>query len=422
MFSSIHLNTKKKLSVNFPALGEKNFRYFWIGQCISLIGTWMQRTSQQWLVYNITDSPFLLGLLGVVQFLPLLLFSLLVGTFIDRFNKKRILIITQSILMILAFVLAFLTWSGKVQYWQVLIIAGIMGFVNTWDMPTRQSFIPELVSHKNIVNAIGLNSSVFNVARIIGPAVSGYLMVRFGTASCFLINGISFIAVICGIIMIKPTRSSAPKQVQHVNILSDIMEGLRYIKSNPTILAAVLSMFAVGTFSINSDVILPVFAREVLHQGEFGYSALLSVMGLGSFIAAFTVATKFSKGPGKKLLYGSSIAVCLFQIALLFSHSYVMSAVLIAFVGFFTVAFLTSANSTIQLNTSSDYRGRVMSVYTLAGNGTTPIGNLFAGTITDSLGANIGFFGCGFSALVCMLIVIFTLRKSIFHGNVATSK
>ncbi|HEY8805538.1 MAG TPA: MFS transporter, partial [Clostridium sp.] len=360
---------RRSLGNNFPALKEKNFRYFWTGQCVSLLGTWVQRTAQQWLVYSLTKSPLLLGLLGVVQFTPVLLFSLFAGVFIDRFNKKKVLIFTQSVLMMLAFTLSFLVWSGIVQYWHVLVIAGIMGFVNTLDMPTRQSFIPELVEKKSMVNAIGLNSSVFNVARIVGPAIAGYLMVRFGTALCFFFNGISFIAVIIGIVLIKPTHSYMRKQSE--NIFLGVKEGLMYIKSNKIILAAVLSMFAVGTFSMNSDIIIPVFSTVVLHQGAGGYSTLLSVMGVGSFLAALTVVTTTRKGPNKKLLFGSSILVCLFQIVLLFTHSYLISSIMLAVVGFFTVAFATSVNSTIQLNTSDDYRGRVMSVYSLANNGTT---------------------------------------------------
>ncbi len=406
---------KRNLGNNFPSLKEKNFRYFWTGQCVSLLGTWMQRTAQQWLVYSLTKSPLLLGLLGVVQFTPMLLFSLFAGVFIDKFNKKKVLIVTQSILMLLAFTLAFLVWSGTVRYWHILVIAGIMGFVNTVDMPTRQSFIPELVEKKSMVNAIGLNSTVVNVARIVGPAMAGYVMVHFGATLCFFFNGISFIAVIIGISLIKPTHSYIRKQSK--NVLIDVKEGLKYIKSNKIILAAVLSLFAVGTFSMNSDVIIPSFATLVLHQQAAGYSILLSVMAIGSFIAALTVATRARRGPSKKLLYGSSILVCLFQIALFFTHSYAISSIMLALVGFCTVAFTASVNSTIQLNTSNAYRGRVMSVYTLAFNGTTPVGNIFAGDITEKFGPNFGFLGCGFMALIFMVLLIGMLKINIFSNE-----
>ncbi|MFL0195654.1 MFS transporter [Clostridium sp. WILCCON 0269] len=406
---------RKRLSNNFPALKEKNFRYFWIGQCVSLVGTWMQRTAQQWLVYSLTKSSLLLGILGVVQFTPMLIFSLFAGVFIDRFNKKRVLIVTQSILMLLAFILSFLVWSGEVRYWHILVLAGIMGFVNTVDMPTRQSFIPEIVEKGSMVNAIGLNSSVVNVARILGPAVAGYVMVQFGSALCFFFNGISFMAVILGIVLIKPTHLYMRKQIG--NVFLGVSEGIKYIRSNNIILAAMLSMFAVGTFSMNSDVIIPAFAKVVLHQEASGYSILLSVMAIGSFVGAVTVATRARKGPSKKLLYGSSILVCFFQIVLLFAHSYVISVVLLVVLGFFTVVFITSVNSTIQLNTSNDYRGRVMSVYTLAFNGTTPIGNLYAGDITEKFGPNLGFFSCGFITLVLVMVVIGLFKVSVFSNT-----
>lgn len=405
-------NLRKSIGESFPAFKENNFRYFWTGQCISLLGTWMQRTAQQWLVYTLTKSPLLLGLLGVAQFTPVLLFTLFTGVFIDRFNKKKVLIITQSSLMVLAFILAFLVWSKEVRYWQVLLIAVVMGCVNAWDMPTRQAFIPEMVGKRSIVNAIGLNSSVFNVARIAGPAFAGYMMVKFGTDVCFFLNGASFIAVIFGIILIKPKYSQKSKQGG--SILSDVKEGLKHIKSNKIILATVLSVFAVGTFSMNSDVIIPSFATVVLHEGAAGYSFLLSIMGVGSFIAAISVATRAKKGPSKKMLFGSSVLVCIFQILLLFTHSYGLSGIMLAIVGFFTVAFSASANSTIQINTSDEYRGRVMSVYTLANMGTTPFGNLFAGAITEKFNPNVGFFGCGFVALICMMPILVMVKNTSF--------
>jgi len=406
---------KKYFPDHFPALKEKNFRYFWSGQCVSLLGTWMQRTAQQWLVYSLTKSPLLLGLLGVVQFTPMLFLSLFAGVFIDRFNKKKVLIVTQSILMLLAFILAFLVWTGIVQYWQILVLAGIMGIVNTVDMPTRQSFIPELVEKKSMINAIGLNSSVVNVARILGPALAGYVMVRFGPTLCFFLNGISFIAVIIGIILIKPSHSYIRKQSK--NVFMDLKEGLKYIKSNKTILIAILSLFAVGTFSMNSDVIIPAFASVVLHKGATGYSILLSVMAVGSLIAALTVATRSKKGPSKKLIYWSSILVCLSQIALFFIHAYFISLIVLAFVGFFTIAFSASVNSIIQLNTSNAYRARVMSVYTLAFNGTTPIGNIFAGAIAEKYGPNFGFFGCGVVALIFMVAILGLFKINIFSSS-----
>ncbi|MDP4145829.1 MAG: MFS transporter [Bacillota bacterium] len=406
---------KNKLSDSFPALRQRDFRYFWTGQCISLLGTWMQRTAQQWLVYNITKSPLLLGVLGVVQFAPMLLFSLVAGVFVDRFPKKNLIIVTQIILMFQALVLAVLVWTGNVRYWHILLLAGIMGLVNTIDMPTRQSFIIELVGKKDLMNAIALNSSIVNVARILGPALSGVIMVYLGPAFCFFLNGISFIAVIIGLFKIK-VRGAVVRTVRG-KVTTDIVEGLKYIAANRVLLGAVLSMFVVGTFSINSDVIIPVMAKEVLHQQAGGYGLLLSAMAVGSFIAAVTVAAKSKKGPNRKFLIACSILVSLSQMIIIFIHSYLLTVIALVFVGFFTISFTTTVNSTIQLNSSSEYRGRVVSVYMLAFNGTTPIGNLFAGDITERFGANAGFFGCGAVTLILMAIVLVFMRHKTIKIN-----
>lgn len=401
----------KKNKNRFPALKEKNFRYFWVGHCISLIGTWMQRTALQWLVYSLTKSPLLLGLLGVAQFAPMLLFSLFAGVFIDRMNKKKVLMITQSALMLLAFLLAYLVITEKVQYIHIIIIAVIMGFVNTLDMPTRQSFIPELVKKENIINAVALNSSVVNVARIFGPAIAGFIMLKYGPGVCFLLNGVSFIAVLFGMSQIKITsRISTETKRIYGSVFSELKEGLNYIRSNKAVLASVLSLFAVGTFSMNSDVIIPPFVKLVLLKGASDYSMLLSLMAIGSFTAAISIAAKARSSVDKKILYGSAVLLCLSQISMVFVKTYFLSALLLAIVGFFTIAFANSVLSTIQLSTTNEYRGRVMSVYSLAFNGTTPAGNLFAGAVTETFGPNIGFFSCGFAALIFILMIMNRFR------------
>ncbi|NTW72522.1 MAG: MFS transporter [Eubacteriaceae bacterium] len=401
----------KKNKNRFPALKEKNFRYFWVGHCISLIGTWMQRTALQWLVYSLTKSPLLLGLLGVAQFAPMLLFSLFAGVFIDRMNKKKVLMITQSALMLLAFLLAYLVITEKVQYIHIIIIAVSMGFVNTLDMPTRQSFIPELVKKENIINAVALNSSVVNVARIFGPAIAGFIMLKYGPGVCFLLNGVSFIAVLFGMSQIKITsRISTETKRIYGSVFSELKEGLNYIRSNKAVLASVLSLFAVGTFSMNSDVIIPPFVKLVLLKGASDYSMLLSLMAIGSFTAAISIAAKARSSVDKKILYGSAVLLCLSQISMVFVKTYFLSALLLAIVGFFTIAFANSVLSTIQLSTTNEYRGRVMSVYSLAFNGTTPAGNLFAGAVTETFGPNIGFFSCGFAALIFILMIMNRFR------------
>ena len=393
-----------KLANSFAALRHRNFRYFWIGQCISLLGTWMQRTAQLWLVYSITKSPFLLGILGVFQFGPMLLFSLFAGSLVDRFPKRTLLIITQTILMLQAFVLAFLVWAGHVRYWHILVLAALMGLVNTIDMPTRQSFIMELVGKADLLSGVALNSAIVNLAKILGPAISGVAIVSLGTASCFFLNGVSFIAVIIGLFCI--TTDAGAVRRNSGNILTEAWAGVRYIIASPVLLRAILVMLAVGTFAMNSDVIIPVFAKEVVHQGANGYGCLLAAMGIGSLIGAVLVSIRSGKGPRGRLLFGSAVLECFFYVILGFVQDYLPAMAVLVILGFCSVVFMTTANSTVQLNSGDEYRGRTMSVYTLAFAGTTPIGNFFAGSVTEKLGAGAGFFACGFVTLLCIAALL----------------
>lgn len=228
-----------KLKETYPALTQRNFRYYWFGQCISLIGTWMQSTAQQWLVYSLTKSALLLGLLGVAQFGPVMCLSLFAGVFIDRYPKKSLLIFTQISLMIQAFILTLLVWSGHVTYWNVFILAAFLGLVNTLDQPTRQSFTPELVERKDLRSAIGLNSAIFNVARMIGPALAAVLMAQYGAGPLFFLNGITFIPVIIGLSFIK-TKPHKKEKIQ-TKMFVEILEGLKYIRRSSPLRSAVLS-------------------------------------------------------------------------------------------------------------------------------------------------------------------------------------
>jgi MFS family permease len=411
------IDIEASLAARFPALTYRNFRYFWTGQCLSLLGTWMQRTAQQWLVYDMTKSPLLLGLLGVFQFGPVLLFSLFAGVWVDRFPKKKILLFTQTILMLQAIILALLVWTGSAKYWHILILAAVMGFANTLDMPTRQSFIFELVGKADLMSGIALNSAIVNLSKIIGPAIAGVIITLLGTAACFFFNGFSFIAVLIGLICIKTNESVIRPPTRRV--LPDIMEGLRYIAANRLLWSAVLAMLAVGTFAMNSNVIMPVFAREVLHKQATGYSFLLSAMGLGSFIGALIVSSRSQAGPQKEVLFASAGAICIFYMVLGLVHNYAVSLILFVAIGYFTVHFMTTVNSMIQLNANDEHRGRAMSVYSLAFAGTTPIGNLFAGGITEKLGSNAGFFACGITALALLIVILLGINNNVKNRNLS---
>ncbi|ODA38897.1 MFS transporter [Desulfosporosinus sp. BG] len=407
-----------KLKETYPALTQRNFRYYWFGQCISMIGTWIQATAQQWLVYTLTKSALLLGLLGVAQFGPVMFLSLFAGVFIDRYPKKNLIILTQISLMLQAFILSFLVWSGHVTYWNVLILAVLLGLVNTLDQPTRQSFIPELVERKDLRSAIGLNSAIFNVARMIGPAIAAVLMDKYGAGPLFFLNGISFIPVIFGLYSIK-TKPHATIKIQK-KIFAEIFEGLKYIRQSPSLLSAVLCTLAVGTFVMNFNIIIPLYASEVLNQGVKGYGFLLSATGAGSFVGALLVASWAKGNPKMSLLFGSAFIVSALLVVVEPIHSLSLAAITFTIIGFFNILFMTTANSTLQINSSEQFRGRVMSVYSFAFLGSTPIGNLFAGSIMEKLGAGMGISICGaVSGLFIVLIIITTMaKKHTQHRNV----
>ncbi|MFT8315884.1 MAG: MFS transporter [Clostridium sp.] len=392
---------------SFPALKYKYFRYFLAGQCVSLMGTWMQRTAQQWVFYSITKSAFLLGVLGVFQFTPMLLFSLFAGVFVDRFPKKKLLLITQFLQMMQAFIFAILIWSGNIKYWHVLILAGIYGIVQTFDMPTRQAFFIELVGKDDLISAIGMNSTVVNIARILGPALSGIILLKLGSVFCFLINGVSFIAVLISLISIKSYYASIRKA--KCNIIEDITNGLKYIKSQKIIFTAVMLMLVVGTFAFNNEVIIPVYVKEVLHKSAGAYSTLLTASGVGALIGS----VKFASNTRRKsnIIFISALILSMCLVIQGFVHTYYISIFILAIYGFFNIIFMASVNSTIQINSSDEYRGRAVSVYSLVLVGSTPIGNLFAGTIGEHLGANASFLFCGLVTLILMFFVVFKLKK-----------
>ena len=395
----------------FPALKVKNFRYFWIGQLISVMGTWMQTAAQSWLVLTITDSPFLLGLLGVAQFTPVLLFSLPAGVFVDRFPKRSIVLLTQTISMILALILAILVFTDSVQYWHIFLLALGLGMVKTLDIPARQSFMIELVGRDVVLNAVALNSTVMNLGRVVGPAVAGVVMALVGAGWCFLVNGVTFLAVIFGLLKIdvEPVIKKRPKGT----VIPDIKEGLVYLFSKPILTTTTLILAIVSTFGMNYSVLIPVFARNQLGLDAQGYGLLMSALGVGSMLGALIVASSSSRGPNRvRLFVVPFITSSLFMI-MAFNRSYAFSALLIGLMGFANIFFTTTANSLMQINSDDEFRGRVMSVYSLVFAGSTPIGNMFVGSIADKAGGGSAFFWAGVITffLVAATIIAHKIRK-----------
>lgn len=392
------------LSGLFSSLKHRNFRIFWFGQCISLMGTWMQRTALVWLVYTITDSPFKVGLIGVAQFLPMMLFTLFTGAVVDRFSKRKLLIVTQTLLMFQALALALLTLFQYENYWLLLALCAVLGLTTTLDMPARLSFFMDLVGKEDIMNAVSLNSTIVNLARIIGPAAAGSVMAAGGVPLCFFINAVSFLAVIYSLTRISVKEKPAPPRT--ASVIAEVGEGLDYIRHSEVLIINVIFMGVLCTFAMNNDVIIPVFAKAVLGMGAGAYTRLLSAVGLGSLIGAMTMAGLSKYGIKKWFVPTAAAAEILLLLSMGFCHSYGVSLVMMGVMGFFNLVFLNSGNSIFQIYAPQKYRGRVMSVYSLITVGSTPAGNFFAGSAMQLLGGWAGWPVCGAACAVSLALLL----------------
>ena len=388
---------KAGLNNPFLSLRHANYRYYFAGMCVSTIGTWMQNTAQPWLAYSLTKSALLLSVVSALQFMPALLFSLFAGVLIDRLPKKKMLIITQSLSLVITFVLWLLVKSGGIQYWHLLVTATLLGFVNTLDMPLRQSFVVEMVGHDDLMNAIALNSLTFNVARMIGPSLAGILMGTLGVSACFLINALSFGAVLISLFFIHPIPCEVPREKEQQGVFACIGDGLKYIFHDETLFTTLLFMTVVSVFALNYGVTIPVFAQEILGLSETGYGFLMSTLGAGALLGALLVAALSKNGPRRFIL---------FLILIGNTNQFLTTALSLALGGFLFVTYLSSANSNLQIHTQDRYRGRVMSVYSLIVAGSTPIGNLFVGAMDNWFGARMGFIASGI-AVVVFIVPIF---------------
>ncbi len=369
----------------FAALRHKSFRWYWFGMAVSTTGTWMQNAAQPWLAYKLTDSAFLLSLVGALQFTPVLLFSLFAGVLIDRFKKKSILFITQISSFVITLTVAFLVATGRVAYWHLLVSSTLTGFVNTFDAPARQAFVIELVGREDLTNGIALNSAQFNLARILGPALAGVIMAGWNISACFFINAISFGAMIVSLFFIKP-MPVVKKEVRIDNIFRNIGDGLKFIFGKPVLLMPIIFLAVAATFAMNLNVLIPVFSEEVLGQAETGYGFLMSMGGVGALAGALTMAAVSRGGVKNAFVFVFPMIVGVLVAAVGITTIYALAAAAIAVMSFLYMIFMASVNTTIQLNSTDEYRGRAMSVYSLVMSGSTPLGNLFAGAVAEGWG------------------------------------
>jgi MFS family permease len=402
---------KPNLRQSFSALRHRNFRLFWTGQMVSLIGTWTQVIARSWLVYqlaaNTGQQGFWLGMVGVASSVPVLVLSLYAGVISDRVSKWRIIVTTQAASMILALILAALTFTGVVQIWHVLAISVLLGVVNAFDAPSRQAFVVEMVGKEDLVNAVALNSTVFNAARVLGPSIAGILLAVVGPAVCFLINGLSYIAVLVGLLMMhlpafvpKPQTESAWRKLK---------EGLGYIRGDAVVLALLVLVGVNSFFGMTYSTLAPIFADSVLHAGESGYGLLMGAAGIGALIGALNLAVQSGRSEvrrGRLILFGGGVfSVALAGFAL--SGNFLLSLLMLAGVGWSMISLNATTNTVIQTSTPDHLRGRVMSVYALLFLGIAPAGSLLAGFLTDLWGAPAALF---INAVICG-ITVFTIWR-----------
>ena len=401
--SKLMADNSKSFRLGFAvrALRHRNYRLFFGGQSLSLIGTWMTQVASSWLVYRLTNSALLLGLVSFSGQIPALLLTPFAGVWVDRWDRRTVLKVTQCLAMLQSFGLAVLVLSGHVNIWHILVLAMFQGVVNAFDMPARQAFVVEMIEDRaDLPNAIALNSSMMNGARLIGPSIAGAVIAYAGEGYCFLIDGVSYIAVIASLALMntKPGEAKVPE-----NLFSELKAGWRYIMGYDPI-RSILGLIAfISLVGLPYTVLLPVFADVILHGGPHTFGFLTGATGLGAFISAVVLAMRKSiVGLGKRMAI-TSLTFGAALIAFAFSQVFWLSMVLMLLVGFSMMQVIASGNTILQTIVDEDKRGRVMSFYTLAFIGAAPIGSLLAGALANQVGAVPTVIVCGLLCIIASL-------------------
>ncbi len=388
-----------------PALRSRNYRLFFAGQGISLIGNWMTQVATVWLVYNLSDSPWMLGVVGFTSQIPTLILLPFAGVLIDRWNRHRVIIATQILAMVQSLALAFLALTGVVNIWQIVVLSFFQGAINAFDAPARQAFVPELVEKKeDLANAIAINASMFNAARLIGPAMAGLLIATVGPSYCFLIDGLSYLAVIAGLLamQIKPRKIAAT----NTKPLQRLKEGFVYAFGFPPIRAILLLLSLVSFAGMSHTVLVPIFATKILHGDAQTLGFLMAASGVGAFAGAiYLISRKSIVGLGQWIAISPAI-MGFGLIGFGLSRVLWLSLIMMLFVGFGFIIQFAGGNTFLQTIVEDDKRGRVMSIYTMAFFGVTPFGNLVGGGLANYIGApNTVIIG----GIVCVLgSIVFT--------------
>jgi MFS family permease len=390
----------------FAALRYRNYRYFWFGQIVSLVGTWMQSVSQPWLVLLLGGSPLQLGTVLALQFAPAMVLAPLGGVLADRVDKRKVLMVAQVGAMAQAIILFILTLTGVVEIWHVMVLATMLGFVSAVEMPVRQSFAAELVPRRDLMNAIALNSASFNLARVVGPAVAGLALAFFGPAFNFGVNAVSYLAVLLGLWRMDPDklqRAERPDRVETVR--SSLAAGFRYALRTPTVLWPLVLLGGMATFGMNFQTLMPLFARNTLGLGAEGYGALFATMGAGSLVGSLGLAFAGSRRPMLGLMLGGGLLFVILELLLGLTRTPLGAYPLILFIGLSSMVMVNTINVTIQHSVPNELRGRVMSLYVTVFAGSAPFGGFFAGAVAEIWGAPAGFLlGAALSVLFIGLV------------------
>jgi MFS family permease len=385
--------------VTFAALSVANYRRYYGGQAISLIGTWMQMTAQAWLVLSLTHSSTTLGIIVALQTLPVLILGPYGGVVADRVDKRRLTIGLQAAMGIQALILGVLTVAGEVQVWQIGILAALLGFNNAFENPARQSFMLEMVGPEHLRNAVSLNSVLANTARMIGPAVAGILIATAGEGVCFLINAASFVAVIASLVTLDLSKLNPTTPTPRAR--GQLREGLRYVRNTPELAVPLLMMAAVGCLTYEFQVSLPVMASRGLHVGSTGFGFMTAAMGLGAVLGGLLVAARGKIGVRPLVLAATGFGIAMTFATL--SPSLPVELIALMFVGWASISFMSMGNSTLQLTAAPDMRGRVMSLWFVSFQGSTPIGGPIVGWLMAVAGARAGL---GVGAVTCFVVAL----------------
>lgn len=391
----------------FSSLKVRNYRLFFAGQVVSNIGTWMQRIAQDWLVLSLTGSATAVGVTTALQFLPMLLFGLYGGVLVDRLNKRRALLVTQTSMALTGIALALLTLSGHVQVWHVYLAAFVVGLATVVDNPARQSFVSEMVGPDQLQNAVSLNSANFQSARLVGPAVAGLMITGVGTGWAFLFNGLSFVAPLVGLLLMRARDLHAVQRTPKGK--GQLREGLRYVAGRPDLTWTIILIGFIGTFGFNFPVYLSAFADDVFHAGAGSYSLFNTLMAAGSLAGALLAARR---GTAKmRVMLAAAVAFGGLELVAATAPSLWLFSLLMVPIGMFGMTVNVTANTTVQMGTDPAMRGRVMALYMMVFMGGSPIGAPIAGWITDTYGVRAGLAVGGAIAAAAAIVIGLVLAR-----------